>query len=760
MGEPLVDVYNFEDGESRERLKQLAELTRTFSAQMSAQGATAAELAGKMNALGEQAARTDEALQEQATALKSVERETKKAAEAQKGLSDFFKQDLQQSLLSTQAQYELLKRSIGAVIEFVKEGVHEYLEAEQASTRLAFALKNAGAAGTFVARNMDETADSMERSTGQSAEFIKALQQTALQLGVMPAQVERFTKAAMDMAALTGGDARSSMMLLTRAHAEGKDELKKWGISVDEATFAAKGFDAVLDEVEKKVGGTAVAMSSQMQTIHNLAGAWGDLKKAVGEVVVEMGGEKEAAKWRNVASQIDWLSEQLTGKHAKALKETKEQYAENAAIVEKLITAEKALAFNEKALDDYRAAHPNGPYIADLEREVAASRAAARAIDDKRLALLGLKRAEDGPKDFDFGPNGLNDELAKREEERQKRLVEIAEAKKRWAEKHAREMEEIAKKNQASMRREFEMMKEEDYRLDAEAKKLSDNLMIASDDLWRSINEGEKASMDSLVATLEVAGGEVDKFLHEQTEHVKEVYAQMRQELEGFGAELLQGEAHRLAQGLLAREEYDNEIRSATVDRMAEAEAEAALRDRLGEKAFNDLEEETKLKMISAEADGFRGDMSMKLAQEEAAAEDLRRAQLLASIAERAGVEALFELAKAAASFEAPPVAAAHLAAAAAFGAVALAAGGAAAAITAGRANTTEERTRLEDLKARDRERSARESRQSADSDSGKTGGPSVVVYQLGISGFTELEQARQLDKVQREYAQLQTGGG
>src|SRR4051794_10431170 len=106
-GEPLRDVYELDAGNSPEVWKQLEELAKKFAAALTITQATSDQLSQRMQELGESSVATEKALKDHGETLKGVEAETRKAAEAQKSMADFLKEDLQHSLLSTQAQYEL-----------------------------------------------------------------------------------------------------------------------------------------------------------------------------------------------------------------------------------------------------------------------------------------------------------------------------------------------------------------------------------------------------------------------------------------------------------------------------------------------------------------------------------------------------------------------------------------------------------------------------------------------------------------------------
>lgn len=93
----------------------------------------------------------------------------------------------------------------------------------------------------------------------------------------------RSMAAMQDLAALMGGDVTAAANMLGKASMGMTGELRRVGITVDDATFKSRGYVGVLSEIESQVRGQARAM-------REASGPWIALGNAIGDVKEEAGG--------------------------------------------------------------------------------------------------------------------------------------------------------------------------------------------------------------------------------------------------------------------------------------------------------------------------------------------------------------------------------------------------------------------------------------------------------------------------------------
>ena len=116
--------------------------------------------------------------------------------------------------------------------------------------------------------------------------------------------LKKATLATLDLATATGQDLRSAAILMGKAAVGETGMLKRYGIIVDDAKLKAKGFEAVLEEINTEFGGQAQArMETYTGKVGGLKNAFGDLLEALGNVII---------KSNAVRGAIDGLTESIS----------------------------------------------------------------------------------------------------------------------------------------------------------------------------------------------------------------------------------------------------------------------------------------------------------------------------------------------------------------------------------------------------------------------------------------------------------------
>jgi len=175
----------------------------------------------------------------------------------------------------------------------MKQGIREAAEAEQASLKLEAVLKATGHAAGLTASQIEDLADSLERSTLNTAEQIKDTASVLLTFKSVAGEAfTRAVKVAADLAAVMGGDVRSSALQLGKAledPVEGLTALRRSGVSFTAAQKEviqslvdtgrkAEAIDKVLEAVEQQVSGAAAGQAGGLTgATHRLAAGWGNV---------------------------------------------------------------------------------------------------------------------------------------------------------------------------------------------------------------------------------------------------------------------------------------------------------------------------------------------------------------------------------------------------------------------------------------------------------------------------------------------------
>jgi len=189
-----------------------------------------------------------------------------------------------------------------AIVKGLKSSVAAFVEEEKQIVRQRAALRGLGIESELATKRMTEFATEMQRSTRFGNESVLATTTLLTQFGLVGEELEQTTKAAADLSSALGVDLQTSTRLLARAFEGDVGSLKRYGIDIKQAEFEAKGFAAVLDEIEGKFGGTAQAEAeSYAGQLEILKNEFTDLTKVVGEITVSIiqktGVLQTASKW-------------------------------------------------------------------------------------------------------------------------------------------------------------------------------------------------------------------------------------------------------------------------------------------------------------------------------------------------------------------------------------------------------------------------------------------------------------------------------
>lgn len=584
--------------------------------------------------------------------LRKLKDETEKAEHAQKSMSDFLKEDLEKSLLSAHAQYEMLKEAVKAVGEFVMESSHKYLENAEISARMTVTLRNMGYEAEQLVRHFEAEATALAKVTGKSDDYIGNLQNLIIGMGVGADQVDRFTEDALNLANLMGQDATTAARLLSRAHMEGKEELKRYGIVVDDVKFSHQGFTHVLEEVEKRVHGINDEMPEAIKRTREYGVAWEEVQKKAGKFFTET----LTAYLTN--SGVGGLLHMMAGD-----------------------TEKIAANFNKINGDEGKVRTLTMP-VFDLSAEankMAADAKKADQADEAQLKHHLMNRKE------------MYDAAAKVEDARKKEALSQKEADLKA------EDEAEAAIRAAEVSRE----EEKNNKLMAKVKEYTERVRV-----YREQKEAEE----------------------------KAIWKSMTDSMIGYAKQVGSILSGMLKDAMVGDTQYTRAMFE-----------HAVARETVG--------------MKEEDAQKKRQQMEKQLAEDNKNTLLQKLADTLANVAIDSQIKAIMETANSLASLAEYDygAAAAHGIAAAAYGAVAIAAGGAAIGISQSRGMTGSERSQLEASDKAATDRSKREAAQEAQRGK-ETVGTQISVYNLGITGQTDQEQGRELERIRRKYDDSKTG--
>lgn len=140
---------------------------------------------------------------------------------------------------------------INKTTEFFKMGRLEAQENIRINTQLKASLG-------FVSSALDEQATILGDKLVIDNEEVKQVQQRISLFTKDEEQIKKLTRASLDFAAVTGGDARS----IARAIESNSIELKRWGITLNESEGSLERIDEIAEKVNTRFGGQAEAVAN------------------------------------------------------------------------------------------------------------------------------------------------------------------------------------------------------------------------------------------------------------------------------------------------------------------------------------------------------------------------------------------------------------------------------------------------------------------------------------------------------------------
>lgn len=205
-------------------------------------------------------------------------------------------QGLGQQILSTAAGFVSAQAIIGAVSQgfgtltgFLRDSVTAYSEAEAAQKKLTTALRSQGTATPETIAQFNQLGAQFQSTTIYSDDLINTMQALLVQVGgVMPSAMDGALKASTDLASGLGIDLQTATTLVAKAAAGHTETLGKYGITVSDAALQTRGFDAVLEAINKQFGGQAAAqIDTYAGRVEKLKNAWNNVQEALGKAIVD-----------------------------------------------------------------------------------------------------------------------------------------------------------------------------------------------------------------------------------------------------------------------------------------------------------------------------------------------------------------------------------------------------------------------------------------------------------------------------------------
>ena len=239
---------------------------------------------------------------------------------------------LEKAIFKAEGAMKVLEKAIGAVTEFVADSIQEFAAEEKAIAQLSRVAGDA--TETFKSQ-----AEVLEKSLGVDTKKTMEIQRMLLQFGLAPAKVDGATRAVLDYAAATGGDATQAAHQLIMGVEKGSGVIRDMGINFDTTGTKGKALGSAVDALSEKFGGAAAASANTLAgRMAILSSYWDDLKKAFGGFIAAVDQKYEVLK--RLADVFQTISDSM----ARAGKDQ---------LLSRKINLQKDIDLQKQNIDDY-----------------------------------------------------------------------------------------------------------------------------------------------------------------------------------------------------------------------------------------------------------------------------------------------------------------------------------------------------------------------------------------------------------------------
>lgn len=180
------------------------------------------------------------------------------------------------------AAQKVASKTIKEVTAAMRQGIEAATEYERSTVRLSQAMRSSNNYSQQSYELYLRNANALQKLTNFTENEILAAEAMLATFKLQPDVLIQALELTLDMAEATGADLVRASILLGKAAVGVTGSLSEYGIMVDKADLATRGFQAVVEEMNKEFGGQARA------NVHTYAGAIGQIGKSYKALLKEV----------------------------------------------------------------------------------------------------------------------------------------------------------------------------------------------------------------------------------------------------------------------------------------------------------------------------------------------------------------------------------------------------------------------------------------------------------------------------------------
>ena len=174
--------------------------------------------------------------------------------------------------------------SAAALLSFLKSSVSAAAEQEEALGKLSQAQKNLGVFSAESLRSQADFASEIQRTTVFADEEVLRIQALLTTFGLFGDKLNQATRSALDFSTAQGVDLQSAALLVGKAFVGSTEALSRYGIVIDDSIPRSQRFQAALDQLNSRFGGSAQeASKTYTGAIRQLKNEFNELQEVIGK---------------------------------------------------------------------------------------------------------------------------------------------------------------------------------------------------------------------------------------------------------------------------------------------------------------------------------------------------------------------------------------------------------------------------------------------------------------------------------------------
>ena len=219
-------------------------------------------------------------------------------------------------------------------VDFGKESVKAFIEAELNAKKLEIALQNISGEGTGAFNKLIKQSEELQKISIFSDDDIQNAQTALVQYGLTSDEVEKLLPKILDLASAQGIDLASATETSIKAINGQTKGLKTAGIAFDDTGTKAGNLAKLTENLNKFQGQSSAVMETNAGKLARLGNAYDDFKESVGEALVDIAdqtielGVETAAFLKLVFTGFTGFGEYMAGKTAREAAKTSKLVAE------------------------------------------------------------------------------------------------------------------------------------------------------------------------------------------------------------------------------------------------------------------------------------------------------------------------------------------------------------------------------------------------------------------------------------------------